>query len=250
MSSSRAGQRTLITIEGLDGVGKSTVINSLPFDFPILAEPGSTALGQSLRLFLKGQVPNFVADFSAHPKALELLHAIPEASSSVAQAIELIESGSGQLPVRDPEVSASEEMYLFNVCRAQLMNEVIFPLLEETPLLIDRFIDSTVAYQGYGREGEPSPELVKQINSLATNGVTPDLTIYLKMDESQRQRRIGQRDGEVDTFDDLGSDFFYRVAAGFDALAAAEERIAVVDAAQPPEQVAAEVESLIRQTLP
>ena len=105
-------------------------------------------------------------------------------------------------------------------------------------MLLDRFVDSSLAYQGAGRG--LGVEAIRALNELATGGLTPDRTLLLRIDPAVGRARIGGRDRPT------GSSASRRRSSrrsprAYDELAAAEpERIAVIDAAQPPERVLAD----------
>jgi dTMP kinase len=136
----------------------------------------------------------------------------------------------------DPRTDA----LLFNAARAQLVAEVIRPALDRRALVIStRFADSTLAYQGHGG-GLPLDEL-RALERFATNGLRPDLTILLDLPvEVGLARKSGL---EVTRFEsDFDVDFHRRVRDGFLALATDDPaRFVVIDAAMPPDDVAAAV---------
>lgn len=132
-----------------------------------------------------------------------------------------------RLDVISPEV----ELLLFATCRFHLVNKVIRPRLEEGKIVIcDRFSDSTTAYQGYGRGIDL--DIVGTINSLATQGIKPDLTILL--DIPVREGLVRKKGGGKDRFEGEGLDFHRRVRNGYLKVAAQEpERWMVIDARLP-----------------
>ena len=191
-----------ITLEGGDGVGKTTQFELLVaalvergFDVCALHEPGGTAVGERIRALLLDK----------------------------------------ELGGMDPVA----ELLLFEAARAQLVSEVIEPALAAGKIVVcDRFYDSTLAYQGYGRQ--LGVELCAELNKIACHGRTPDITVLLELGQAQAAARVVARaaDGQGDRMEAAGSAFHERVAAGFAALAAAEpERIRTVDAAGSIEEV-------------
>ena len=139
------------------------------------------------------------------------------------------------------------ELLLFSSARAQLISERVMPLLAEgTVVILDRFYDSTVAYQGYGRDSVPIED-IHRINRIATGGKAPDLTFYLRVSLEESARRTEGVD--KDRMERSGSDFYERVVQGFDALAEEEERIQVIDAERDPEAIHAEISSLCSNRL-
>jgi dTMP kinase len=141
----------------------------------------------------------------------------------------------------DPPVDRAE-LLLFLAARAQLVHNVIAPALEAgTWVISDRFSDSTVAYQGYGR-GLPV-DFVRRANDFACEGLRPDLTFLLDLDPETAERRMRGREAATNTSADrierAGSGFHARLRKGFLELAAADApRFSVVDASKSPDEVA------------
>ena len=184
----------LITVEGLDGAGKTTLIAGLAraLGATVLREPGGVALSERIR--------GLVAD--------------PEL-----------------------DVDPRAEALLFAAARAQLVAERLRPLLDggET-VLLDRFVDSSLAYQGGGRE--LGVEEIRALNAFGTGGLTPDRTLLLRIDPEGGLARIAGRD--ADRLERAGGEFFARVAQTYDDLAAAEpDRFIVLDATEDPDTVLA-----------
>ncbi len=115
------------------------------------------------------------------------------------------------------EISSKCELLLYEAARAQHMSEVVLPALEENKIVIlDRFIDSTLAYQGYGRQlGE---ECVDNFNLFAIDGRVPDITLMLELPPEAAFKRKGGND-KKDRMEMAGKEFFDRVKAGFDEIA-------------------------------
>ncbi len=139
----------------------------------------------------------------------------------------------------DPEntrMAAASELFLYEASRAQLVHEVIRPALDAGRIVLcDRFTDSTVAYQGYGRELDL--DLIARLNAMATDGVRPDLTFLLDLDSeaglARATQRVTQRQERHDRIEEEVLAFHQRVRAGYRAIAAAEPgRVAVLDAAR------------------
>ena len=125
------------------------------------------------------------------------------------------------------------ELMLFAAARAQLVSEVILPSLANGKIVIcDRFSDSTVAYQGYGR-GLPLEEIV-HVNRIATQETTPDVTFYLDIAPSTALARCSDRlQEEADRIEESGLHFFERVIKGYMELAHQNSgRYYVVDGAE------------------
>jgi dTMP kinase len=128
------------------------------------------------------------------------------------------------------DITPLTELMLFNASRAQLVNEVINPaLLEGKVVVCDRFTDSTVCYQGFGRGLDTG--MVMAVNASATRGLKPNLTVLLDIPiELGFARKAGDK---RDRFEQEDIDFHIRVRRGFLKLAVEEpERWLVVDAAQ------------------
>jgi dTMP kinase len=187
----------LITVEGIDGAGKTTVVGALADalrkrDVVVLREPGGVELSERIRALVK-----------------------------------------------DPEleVSPRAEALLYAAARAQLVAERLEPLLADGRwVLLDRFVDSSLAYQGAGRG--LGVEEVRTLNLFATGGLTPDRTLLLRIDARAGLARAGGRGEGADRLEREELAFFEATAAAYDALAAAEpERFAVIDAAQEPDAV-------------
>ena len=141
------------------------------------------------------------------------------------------------------------ESLLFSAARAQLVATTLRPLLDTGAIVIlDRFYDSTTAYQGYGRQAVPVPD-IERLNKLATQNLEPDITIYLKIDpETAYERRKKVR--KEDRMEQAGPDFFKRVNAGFDALAAREKRFVVFDSSRSAAETFQEIKAHLEKMLP
>jgi dTMP kinase len=158
------------------------------------------------------------------------------------------------LQVGDHEIASSTELFLYLADRAQHVNEIILPALNSGKLVLcDRFTDSTLAYQGYGRRIDL--RLLRQLNDVADGGVRPDLTFLLDCPvalglarTAQRQVKAGQP--QEDRFEREKLEFHERVRAGFLELARAEpDRFRVVDASRSAEEVSSEIQKIIDREL-
>ena len=133
------------------------------------------------------------------------------------------------------DISPVAELLMFNTSRAQLVAEVIRPNLEKGKVVIcDRYADSTIAYQGYGRGLDLA--MVKAVNDAGTLGLKPDLTVMLDIsaEEGLARKQVQRKD----RFEQEDIAFHQRVHEGYLKLAAAEpERWLVVDAGQPKAKV-------------
>ncbi len=189
----------LITIEGIDGAGKSTLAQGLAHEL--------VAQGASVELLREpGGVP-----------ASERIRAL----------------------VKDPALTlgAPAEALLYAAARAQLVHERVAPLLEQgTLVLLDRFVDSSLAYQGAGRS--LGVERVRAINAFATGGLVPDLTLLLCLEPPVARARAVARATQTDRIEGEDLEFFARIAAAYEDLARAEpHRFRAIDASRPPAQV-------------
>ena len=156
--------------------------------------------------------------------------------------------------IKDQEVDAPcdrAELLLFLAARAQLARNVIRPALDAGKWVVsDRFSDSTLAYQGYGR-GLPL-DVIRMANDFACDGIVPDLTIFMDVSpETSRARRLRREsatNGSADRIEREGDEFHARIRQGFAELAAAEpSRIATVDANGSPDSVWEEIWKLTRR---
>ena len=181
-----------LTLEGGDGVGKSTLQHALNqrildvgFEVVMCREPGGTILGEKLREALLGSNKN--------------------------------------------EVDSLAELLVFLAARTQLSKEIIKPALERGAVVIcDRFTDSSIAYQHYGRGIEKS--IIEDLNTIATAGRIPDRTILLDLDPSIGAKRKEQAQ---DYMEQEAIDFHNRVREGYMQLAnESPERWLIVDALQ------------------
>jgi dTMP kinase len=201
----------LITIEGIDGAGKTTLASALEtalrdrgIAVRLLREPGGVVLAERIRELVKD--PGLV-------------------------------------------VGARAEALLYAAARAQLTEETLVPLLESgTWVLLDRYVDSSLAYQGAGRLLGIAE--VRAVNDFATGGLTPDRTLLLTVEASLGRRRAQARGEPVDRLEREREDFYLRTAAAYADLATAEpQRIRTLDASKPPPQVLADALAAVADLL-
>ena len=140
------------------------------------------------------------------------------------------------------------ELFLYAADRAQHVEGFIKPQLAAGAMVLcDRYTDSTVAYQGYGRG--LSLELIEQINQLATNGLTSDLTLWLDVDVEIGLARAKQR-STPDRFEQANIDFHRRIKTGYQALAKAhKDRIVRVDASLSVAEVGDRIQEIVKKIL-
>ena len=137
----------------------------------------------------------------------------------------------------DPEfeIHPVTELLLFSAARSQLIAEKVQPLLKRgTVVILDRFYDSTIAYQGYGRRSVPL-EQISELNAIASHQIKPDLTFYLKIDLESAQKRTASL--RKDRMERAGDAFYQKVIEGFNQLARTQERITTLDATLSPEEL-------------
>jgi dTMP kinase len=138
------------------------------------------------------------------------------------------------------------EAALYAAARADHVEHAIRPALARgEDVVCDRYIDSSVAYQGIGRGlGE---DHVRELNLLVTRGLLPDRTFLVLLDPEEARRRGA---GQPDRIEREGDDFWSRVDAGFRSLAAASpERIVTLDGSRSPDEIAEEVREHVRELL-
>ena len=157
----------------------------------------------------------------------------------------------------DVERCPMSELFLFEAARAQLVQDVIRPALEAGRVVVtDRYADSSLAYQGFGRGLDLAD--VHALNHAATGGLMPDATVLLDISPEQALARVDGSDGSEGRSDDPGQarfeqepiEFHRRVTEGFRALASSEPgRWFVVDASATPNAVAEKVWAIVSNLL-
>lgn len=145
-------------------------------------------------------------------------------------------------------MSARAESLLFMAARAQLVSEVIQPHLQAEGVVIsDRYAESTLAYQGYGRQLDL--QKLRVLLDFATYELKPDLILLLDIDVKEGLRRRIQG-GDLNRLDILEVEFYQRVRRGYLEMAAADpQRWIVINADRPPEQVQADIGQIVLQRL-
>ncbi|MGN0921272.1 MAG: dTMP kinase [Cellvibrio sp.] len=200
-----------ITIEGTEGVGKSTNIAFIQdwlvkqgIDVVMTREPGGTPLAEELRQIL--------------------------------------------LAKRDEAFDPSAELLLIFAARAQHLAQVILPALSRGAWVVsDRFTDATYAYQGFGRG--LNLETIETLENLVQGTLRPDLTLVLDIEVELGLARASAR-AELDRFESEKVEFFERVRAGYQKRAEQNsQRYARVDAGQPLDQVQQDIERVLKSLL-
>jgi len=158
------------------------------------------------------------------------------------------------LEVSDHEIASSTELFLYLADRAQHVNEIIRPALAAGKIVLcDRFTDSTLAYQGYGRGIDL--ELLGQLNDVADGAVRPDLTFLLDCPVTVGLGRTNQRpsvEGQPreDRFERETINFHEKIRAGFLAMARAEPaRFRVIDTTRAAAEVTGEIQRIADQEI-
>jgi len=148
------------------------------------------------------------------------------------------------------EMNERTELLLFAASRAQLVDEVIFPALEAgTVIVCDRFFDSTVAYQGYGRQ-LPLDDII-HINRIATQELVPDMTFFIDISPEIAFERCGERLAvERDRMEESGIRFYERVINGYMHLAQQDRgRYYVIDGQKPIDDIQSTIWRLVLEKL-
>lgn len=200
-----------LTLEGAEGVGKSTNIEFITqyleergIEYVLTREPGGTQLAEKIRDLL--------------------------------------------LAVHDEPMSELTELLLVFAARAQHLDKVIEPALAAGKWVVcDRFTDATFAYQGAGRG--LNVKTIDQLQSMVQGGLRPDLTIVLDLDPAIGMERAGNR-GELDRFELEQQSFFHKVREAYLSIAQAEpKRCRVIDASKPLEAVKLDLLEALEQGL-
>ena len=202
----------LITLEGPEGAGKTTILQQI---LPILTQVGVAILT------------------TREPGGIRIAENIREI-----------------ILAPDTAIDGKTELLLFAAARRQHLNEKVRPALAEGEIvIIDRFIDSSVAYQGYARGIDVAD--VEMINNFATDGLLPDLTLYFDVDTEIGLSRVMSGNREVNRLDLEAEEMHQKVRAGYQAIAKANpERIVTIDASQTIDQVVSTTLSTLQSRFP
>lgn len=140
------------------------------------------------------------------------------------------------------------EAILFAASRRQHLVEKVLPALEEGKIvLMDRYVDSSVVYQGYARG--LGMERIAKLNEYATSGIMPSLTFYLDLDPEVGMKRIQTNKRDQNRLDLESMDFHHKIRQGYQLLCEREERIHCIDADQSMEALLEEVWKVIQEKL-
>ena len=147
------------------------------------------------------------------------------------------------------EMAATTELLLYAASRAQHVSEVIKPALEAGKIVISsRFSDAMVVYQGYGRGLDL--ERINRLNRIATDGITPNVTLVLDLPVEIGLQRAQKSRGGLDRLEREKIEFHQRLRDGYRALAQQEtQRLKIIDAQASPEQVYAQIKAAIQPLL-
>ena len=191
-----------ITLEGPDGAGKTSILNEL---FPLLKKVAKTKIIQTRE---PGGIP-------------------------IAEEIRAV-----ILDPKNDRMDERTEALLYAAASRQHLGEKVLPALSEGSIVLcDRFVDSSLAYQGAGRRIGVSE--IARLNEFATEGTTPDFTLYLDIDSDTGLHRIKEnRRGQIDRLDSEGLEFHQRVRHAYLKIAEENpERIYKIDARKSFEEV-------------
>ncbi len=205
-----------ISFEGIEGSGKSTQV---------------TLLAQALR-----------------SRGHEVILTREPGGTAVGQVLRRLLLESTPSPL-----AFGTELLLMLADRAQHVQEIVAPALRANKIVIsDRFVDSTTAYQGYGRGVELA--LLAQLNAFACGGCMPALTLVLNLPVSEGLRRVRQRQSGTqgtDRFEAESVAFHERVRIGYLEIARSDsQRVCILDAARPVEMIHQEILAVVQSRLP
>jgi dTMP kinase len=207
-----------ITFEGTEGCGKSTQIELLARQLRAISHRVRT-----------------LREPGGTPIGEEIRHTLKHSPNNAA-------------------MTAEAELLLMNASRAQIVREIIRPALAAGEIVLcDRFYDSTIAYQGFGRELDL--EKVKSVIEFAVGGTKPDLTLFLHVPADVSAERLRSRQSTLpfvrDRIEEADRKFFERVAHGYGVIAASEpQRVKFINGAQPLEVVCKTIWEIVQSRLP
>jgi len=195
-------------------------------------------------------------DFSGKSTQIQLLK--DKLIANNQQVIILREPGGSQiselirnilLDKNNLSMTSTTELLLYSAARNQVLNEKILPELESgTFVIADRYVDSTTAYQGYGRQ--ISLDLIRQVNHVATNDFLPSLTLFLDLPLETMLNRQKNLASEIDRLESAGNEFFDRVREGYLKIADTNSnRFRILDANKDIAGISNEIWELVRSKL-
>ncbi len=151
---------------------------------------------------------------------------------------------------RNREMSLKAELFLFSAARTQLVSQVIRPALQRGTIVVcDRFHDSTTAYQGYGRG--LNLDDVHRINTIATDGTIPDVTLFIDIVPDEIIRRRSLAGQSADRMESSGREFYEKARQGFLSLAQMESgRFIVINGMDSVERIHGHIWNAVQQRLP
>lgn len=197
-----------ITLEGGDGAGKSTQIRNIESFFD--------------------------------KKELVVVHTREPGGTAISEKLRdiLLDGGNSEM---DPVT----EMLIYAAARAQHVREFVKPALEGGRIVIcDRFVDSSIAYQAYGRG---LGDMVSIVNSYATDDLAPDITFWMDIDPKEGRERVSKT-GDFDRLEMEQLDFHYKVRDGYKALCSKyPERIKRIDASRTVDEISRDIEGYLEE---
>lgn len=198
----------LVAVEGIDGSGKSTLAHNVATQLVNNGWP-------CIKTFQPGSTP-----LGCHLR--HVLH-----DKNIAK-------------------TAMAEYLLFAADRAQNMQDIVLPALNNKQLIIaDRMGDSSVVYQGYGRGLDI--QMIKTINAWAMQGINPDITIYVRVSHEVAQRRLHKRNIPLTSIEQEPDSFFATVVKGFETIITEKESVIILDGTKDQGSIALEAyEALIQ----
>lgn len=192
-----------ITFEGLDGAGKSTQIQKVRDIF--------------------------------EQKGYEVVLTREPGGTAISEKIRKI-----ILDNENDEMSYVTEALLYAASRAQHVHEKIKPALNEGKVVIcDRYVHSSIAYQGYGRG--LGPEKVMDINSPAIDGILPDISFFILLPTDKAMERLKNSNKELDRLEVEEIDFFEKIAEGYNCIADDYEGVIKIDASKTVDEIAKQI---------
>ena len=195
-----------ITLEGGDGAGKSTQIRNIESFF--------------------------------EKKGLVVVHTREPGGTSISEKLRDI-----LLDSENTEMEDVTEMLIYAAARAQHVREFVMPALERGQIVIcDRFVDSSIAYQAFGRG---LGDMVGVVNDYATAGLAPDITFWMDIDPKAGKERVSKM-GDFDRLESEELDFHYSVYGGYKALAEiCPERIKRIDASKSVDEISEDIKAYL-----